>query len=78
MWVTPCGTMTLRFLPSRSARSMEPSFEAGDAHVGPVDMTGLDIDDDAVGKVAIGDDGLAVGAVRVHRVNAVAAQFKKK
>ena len=58
MNVPPCGTMTLRFPPSRSARSIEPSFEVGDAHVGPVDMTGFDIDDDAVGKVAIGDDDL--------------------
>ena len=70
--------MTLRFLPSRSARSIEPSFEVGDAHVGPIDMTRLHIDDDAVGKGAIGHDDLAVGAVRIHRVNAAAAQFEKE
>ena len=52
--------------------------EVGDAHVGPIDMTRLRIHDDAVGKVAIGDDGLAVGAVGIHRVNAVAAQFENE
>jgi hypothetical protein len=30
------------------------------------------------GEVAIGDDGLAAGAIRVHRVNTVAAQFEKE
>ena len=38
--------------------------EVGDAHVGPIDMTCLRIHDDAVGEMAIGDDGLAVGAIR--------------
>ena len=52
--------------------------EVGDAHVGPIDMTGLRIHDDAVGEMAIGDDGLAVGAVEIHRVNAVAAQFENE
>ena len=52
--------------------------EVGDAHVGPIDMTGLRIHDDAVGEMAIRDDGLAVGAVRIHRVNAVAAQFENE
>ena len=52
--------------------------EVGDAHVGPIDMTSLRIHDDAVGEVAIGDDRFAVGAVRVHRVNTVAAQFEKE
>jgi hypothetical protein len=52
--------------------------EVRDAHVGPIDMTGLRIHDDAVGEMAIGSDGLAVGAVGIHRVNAVAAQFEKE
>jgi hypothetical protein len=41
-------------------------------------MTGLRIHDDAVGEMAIGNDGLAVGAVEIHRVNAVAAQFENE
>ena len=36
------------------------------------------IHDDAIGEVAIGDDGLAVRSIGVHRVNAVAAQFEHK
>jgi hypothetical protein len=51
-------------------------IEVGDTHVGPIDMASLRIHDDAVGEVAIGDDGRAVGAVGIHRVNAVAAQFE--
>jgi hypothetical protein len=31
-----------------------------------------------VGQMAIGDNGLAVGAVVIHRVNAIAAQFEKE
>jgi hypothetical protein len=41
-------------------------IQIGDAHVGPVDVTSLDVHGDAVGEVAIGDDGLAVGAVGIH------------
>jgi hypothetical protein len=33
---------------------------------------------DAIGEVAISDDGLALGPVRIHRVNAVDAQLKKE
>jgi len=29
-------------------------------------MTGIDIDDDAVWKMAARDDGSAIGAVRIH------------
>jgi hypothetical protein len=43
------------------------------AHVGPVDMTSLGIDHDAVGQMAIGRDGLTVGTVRIHGVNAAGA-----
>ena len=46
-----------------------PVVQVGNAHIGPVDMTGLGIDDDAVGKVTARHDGLAVGTVRVHHVN---------
>ena len=40
--------------------------EVGDAHVGPIDMTSLRIHDDAVGEMATGNNGLAVGAVEIH------------
>ena len=33
---------------------------AGNAHIGPVDVTGCDIDDDAVGMRAVGRDDLAI------------------
>src|SRR6516225_1046976 len=49
---------------------------AENAHVGPVDVTGFDIHGDAVGKTAIGDDGLAVGAVRIHAMNAAGVELQ--
>jgi hypothetical protein len=52
--------------------------EAGDTHIGPIDISGVRIHDYAVGEVAIGNDGLAVGSVGTHRVNAIPAQFEKK
>src|SRR6202030_740378 len=55
-----------------------PVIQVRDAHVGPVDMASLGIDDDAVGQMAIRHDGLAVGAVRIHRVNAVGVNLKDK
>jgi hypothetical protein len=41
-------------------------------------MTTPRIHDDAVGKVTIRDDGLAVGTVGIHRMNAVLTQFEKE
>ena len=38
----------------------------------------LFIDGDAVRDAATGDDGLAIGTVEFHRVNAIAAQFENK
>ena len=52
--------------------------QARDAHVGPVDMASLNIDDDAVGQMAIRHDGLAVGTVGIHGVNAAGVQLKNK
>lgn len=49
---------------------------ARNAHVGPVDVTSLGIDHDAIGKSAIGHDRLFVGAVRVHRVDAASVQLE--
>ena len=50
----------------------------GDPHVGPVDVPRCDIDRDAVGKSAPGDDDLAVGAVRIERDDAVVAEVEKE
>src|SRR4029077_1859294 len=52
--------------------------QVGNAHVGPVDVPGFDVYRDAVGDPAIGDDDLAVGAVRVHREHPVAAGFENE
>jgi hypothetical protein len=41
-------------------------------------MASLGIDDDAVGQMAIRHDGLAVGTVRIHGVNAAGVQLKNK
>jgi hypothetical protein len=43
-----------------------------------MNVTGVRVYDDAIGEVTIRDDGLAVGAVGIHRVNAVLAQFEKE
>ncbi len=40
--------------------------EIGHTHVGPVDVAGLRIDDDAVREMTTGNDGLAIGSVRIH------------
>jgi hypothetical protein len=48
------------------------------AHVGPIDVTRRHIHGDAVGETAIGDDGLAVGAIRIHRMNAAGVQLENE
>src|SRR5262249_9545171 len=53
-------------------------IDGGIAHVGPIDVTRRHIHSDAVGKAAIGDDGLAVGTIGIHRVYAVPAQFENE
>jgi hypothetical protein len=40
-----------------------------------VNVARLDIHDDAIAVAAIGDDGLFVGPVRIHRVNTAGIQF---
>jgi hypothetical protein len=52
--------------------------QIGHAHIGPIDVTRLRIDRDAVGVSAIGDDDLLVGAVGIHRMNAAAAQLENE
>ena len=49
---------------------------ARNAHIGPINMTGLDIDHDAIAEAAICYDGLVVGAVGIHRLNTAGVQFK--
>jgi hypothetical protein len=41
-------------------------------------VSGHDIDRDAVGVSALGDDDLAVGAVRIQRNDTAAAEVEKK
>jgi hypothetical protein len=53
-------------------------MEADRTHVGPVDLTGIHVHDDAVGEAAIRDDRLEVGSVGIDRVNAATAQFEEK
>ena len=50
----------------------------GVAHIGPVDVSRRDIDGDAIGVSALGDDDLAVGAVRVQRQDTVVAEVEKE
>jgi hypothetical protein len=52
--------------------------QAWDAHIRPVDVAGFDIDDDPIGMPAAGHDGLPVGAIRVHRMNAPSIQLEDK
>src|SRR5277367_2750957 len=47
-----------------------------EAHVGPVEMAGLDVDRDAVRKTTVGDDDLPLGAVGPHRVDAAGAHLE--
>jgi hypothetical protein len=55
-----------------------PIVQIWDAHLGPVDMADLDIDDDAIGQLAIRHDGPAAGTVDIHGVNAAGIQLKDK
>src|SRR5262249_19001164 len=53
-------------------------IEAGDAHVGPVDMPRRHIHGDAVRETAIADDGLFLGPVGVPRVNEAGVEFENE
>src|SRR5689334_11335140 len=48
------------------------------AHVGPVNMSGLNIDHDSVRNPASGHNHPSVGAVGVSRMNPAAAGFQEK
>jgi hypothetical protein len=41
-------------------------------------VTRIGIDDDAITEAAIGDNGLFVGAIGVHRVNDAGVQFENE
>ena len=58
--------------------SFAPPTRIGNAHVGPVDMTGSDIDRDAIRELTIGDNDLVVRAIRIYRVNSIATQFQEE
>ena len=51
---------------------------ARNAHVGPVNVAGLNIDNDAVRHSASGDDYFSVRAVGVSRMNSAAACFEEE
>jgi hypothetical protein len=48
------------------------------AHVGPVDMTGVDIDDDAVRKMTPRHNRSVIGAIGIHDVNFVGVQLENE
>jgi hypothetical protein len=50
----------------------------GIAHVSPVNVSRRDIDRDAIGISALGDNDLAVGAVRIQRNDTVVAEVHKE
>jgi hypothetical protein len=50
----------------------------GVPHIGPIDVSGRDIDGDAIGVSALGDDDPAVGAVRIQRHHTVVAEVEKE
>ncbi|HTO66669.1 MAG TPA: hypothetical protein VMM15_36090, partial [Bradyrhizobium sp.] len=52
--------------------------QAGNTHVGPVDVTSSGVHRNAIGQSAIGNDNLSVGAVRIHRMNAATAQLENE
>jgi hypothetical protein len=52
--------------------------QVGNTHIGPINVTRIGIDDDAITEAAIGDNGLFVGAVGVHRVNDTGVQFENE
>jgi hypothetical protein len=56
--------------PAQARVPAQGRVDVGGAHAALGNMTCLRVHDDAVGEVATGDDGLAVGAVGIHRVNA--------
>ena len=78
MNVPPCG-MTVCAIPPVEVSAFDGAVvPVGNAHVGPVDMPGFDVHRNAVGEPALGDDDLAIRAVRVHREHPVAAGFEKE
>src|ERR1700754_4418501 len=55
-----------------------PVIQIWNTHIGPVDVASLGIDNATVGQMAIRHDGLAVGTVRVHGVNAASVYLENK
>jgi hypothetical protein len=66
-------------IPSVEVGSLDGAVvRRGVAHVGPVDVSRPDIDRDAIGVSAFGNDDLAVGAVRIQRNDTVVAEVEKE
>jgi hypothetical protein len=54
----------------------EVFYRFGNAHIRPVGVACFDVDNDTVGMPADGHDGPAVGAIRIHRMNAAGIQLQ--
>ena len=76
--VPPWGTIVCAIPPVEVGALDGAVVLVGNAHVGPVDVPAFDIDRDAIGQPALGDDDLAVGAVRVQREHTVAAEVENE
>ena len=50
MNVTPCGTMNSAIAAVEVGALDRTVVQVGDAHIGPIDVTGIGVDDDAIGK----------------------------
>ena len=74
MNVSPWPNDRLAILPVEVGSLNGTVVRGGVAHVGPVDVFRRDIDRGAIGVSALGDDDLAVGAVRIQGYDAVVAE----
>ena len=78
MNVPPWGTIVVAIAPVEVGSLNGAVVRLGIPHIGPVDVPRRDIDRDAVGVSALGDDDLAVGAVRIERDHTVVAEVEKE
>ena len=68
-----------RSIPPIEVSSLDGAVvELGNPHIGPVEVSRRDIERDAVGVSALGDDHLAVGAVGIERDDTVVAEVQKE
>jgi hypothetical protein len=76
VWVTPCGTIAI---PAVEVGAFDRTIvEVGNTHVGPVKVTYFNVDDAPIAVSAICDNGLLVGAILMHRMNAAGVQLENE